>query len=113
MSPHSRVAVSQESLLGTIVIWRASHSGIPELQAWGETPEAAVANLAGRLGFALEDATDLFHRGLIQQTLADVHAVLGSSSVPEPEPVGHTTDIPGGSSGLALQAFSRGYEARR
>jgi hypothetical protein len=79
MKLHPRVPITQELILGAILIWRAFHRDVPEQQAEGESPVAAVTLLARRLELSLEYVPDHSHRDFIEKVLADVRSVLDSS----------------------------------
>jgi hypothetical protein len=56
---------------------RVHHSDLPDLQAHGETPAIAAANLAQDLGREIADAADELHREPLRRALSDVYAFLG------------------------------------
>jgi hypothetical protein len=103
----ARVAVVEELVIGAISTWRAFHRDVPELQAWGDTPKTAVLNLADTLDRNVKDADDTFHRGLIEQPLSDIRAVLDSLSTLKPKPVDDAHSPSNGSVTLELDGELR------
>jgi hypothetical protein len=55
---------------------RVHHGDFPELQADGESPEAAAANLVRELTRELDSVTDGLHRQPLERALADVRAFM-------------------------------------
>lgn len=56
----------------TIHSTRAHHRDFPEIQAEGESPAHAVAQLINQLATALDTVPDRGHREAIEQAIADV-----------------------------------------
>jgi hypothetical protein len=56
--------------------FKAHHGDIPELHSDGESPHAAVSNLAQDLERELEGAADALHRQPLEQAIADVKAYI-------------------------------------
>lgn len=52
----------------------AHHRNFPEIQAEGETPLAAAAELAHQLQQALEGVSDPWHRSTVVQAMEDLQA---------------------------------------
>ena len=61
---------------GQIPQFRVNHRDFPDLQADGESPAIAAANLALHLEREIDAALDELHRKPLQQALADVRAYI-------------------------------------
>ncbi len=58
----------------TIHSTHAHHRDFPEIQADGESPAHAVAQLINQLAIALDTAPDRWHREAVEQAIADVRS---------------------------------------
>jgi hypothetical protein len=56
----------------TIHSTHAHHRDFPEIQADGESPAHAAAQLINQLAIALDTAPDRWHREAVEQAIADV-----------------------------------------
>jgi hypothetical protein len=70
----SRVIVTTGATPHAVMV---HHGDFPELQADGESPEAAAASLVRELTRELDSVADDMHREPLERALADVRAFTG------------------------------------